>query len=367
MTSNATLFKTKQHFEILDGLRGIAAIAVVIFHFMEFVYPDYRDNFIAHSYLAVDFFFCLSGFVIAYAYDNRIDKIGVLSFLKLRLIRLHPMVVCGAIIGLFTFILDPFSNLFAQYGGTNTFLMFLSAAFMIPFPVVHERYFNIFHLNPPTWSLFWEYLANVIYVFLLVKIKNKILWLLLAIAGIILIYTSFHFKNLAVGWGGENFWGGGARIFFSFIAGMLIYRSNWILKSSLSFAALSGILLIIFMIPFPDQANWYLDPIIVILIFPLLVSLGAGAKLTPLFTNSCKFLGDISYPLYIIHYPFLWLFLSYIEAYKPSLMQMDIIAATATAFLIVSAYFVLKYIDAPLRRILKNGVGVQTQTEKKSV
>ena len=61
-----TLIKSKAHFKILDGLRGIAAIAVVIFHFMEFAVPDYSKNFIAHGYLAVDFFFCLSGFVIAY-------------------------------------------------------------------------------------------------------------------------------------------------------------------------------------------------------------------------------------------------------------------------------------------------------------
>lgn len=71
---NPDLLKTKTHFEILDGLRGIAAVAVVIFHFMEFAIPDYTKNFIAHGYLAVDFFFCLSGFVIAYAYDNRIKK-----------------------------------------------------------------------------------------------------------------------------------------------------------------------------------------------------------------------------------------------------------------------------------------------------
>ena len=47
----------KPHFEILDGLRGVAAIAVVIFHFMEIAISDYENNFIAHAYLAVDFFF----------------------------------------------------------------------------------------------------------------------------------------------------------------------------------------------------------------------------------------------------------------------------------------------------------------------
>ncbi|MGQ8335411.1 acyltransferase family protein [Sunxiuqinia sp. A32] len=364
MPTNASLLKTRQHFEILDGLRGIAAIAVVIFHFMEFIFPDYRDNFIAHGYLAVDFFFCLSGFVIAYAYDHRVEKIGIISFLKLRLIRLHPMVVWGAILGLLTFVFDPFSNLFAQYGGGSTFLMFLSATFMAPFPVVYERYFNIFHLNPPTWSLFWEYLANVFYVLLLFKLRNKRLWLLAAVAAVILVFTSFYFKNLAVGWGGDNFWGGGARIFYSFIAGMLIYRSNWIIKSRLGFVALSALLLVVFMIPFSDQVNWFVDTTIVIALFPLLVALGAGAKLAPTLNNSCKFLGDISYPLYIIHYPFLWLFLSYMEACQPSLLLMKIITPNATAFLIVMAYLVMKYMETPMRKSLKRKVQVQTQVQK---
>ncbi|WP_369410091.1 acyltransferase family protein [Hufsiella arboris] len=103
--TGADLLKTKQHFEILDGLRGVAAVAVVIFHFMEIAVPDYTKSFIAHAYLAVDFFFCLSGFVIAYAYDTRLKKIGVLAFLKLRLIRLHPLVIIGSVIGLLAFYL----------------------------------------------------------------------------------------------------------------------------------------------------------------------------------------------------------------------------------------------------------------------
>jgi len=89
------ILETRQHFEILDGLRGVAALSVVIFHFMEIVYTDYTKNFIGHGFLAVDFFFCLSGFVIAYAYDNRIKKIGTWEFFKSRLIRLHPLIVLG--------------------------------------------------------------------------------------------------------------------------------------------------------------------------------------------------------------------------------------------------------------------------------
>src|ERR1700748_3183694 len=94
------ILKTKQHFEILDGMRGIAAISVVVFHFMEVIITDYSQNFIGHGFLAVDFFFCLSGFVIAYAYDDRIRQMGKANFFKARLIRLRPLVILGSVLGL---------------------------------------------------------------------------------------------------------------------------------------------------------------------------------------------------------------------------------------------------------------------------
>ncbi len=86
------ILQTRPHFDMLDGLRGIAALAVVLFHFMEIVFTDYSKNFIGHGFLAVDFFFCLSGFVIGYAYDTRIEKMGLRSFFTARLIRLHPFI-----------------------------------------------------------------------------------------------------------------------------------------------------------------------------------------------------------------------------------------------------------------------------------
>jgi peptidoglycan/LPS O-acetylase OafA/YrhL len=220
----------KNHYQILDGLRGIEAISVVLFHFMEFAVPDYNKNFIAHSYLAVDFFFCLSGFVIAYAYDYRVKTIGIMEFMKLRLLRLHPLVTIGAAIGVFAFIFDPFSDLFDKYGPFQTVLLFLSSGFLIPYPLVHERYLNLFHLNPPTWSLFWEYIINLLYALVLVKLKNRPLWILTLFAAIALCYEAYKSSYLGVGFGGDNFGGGGIRVAYSFVAGMLVYRSGWILK-----------------------------------------------------------------------------------------------------------------------------------------
>ncbi|SDD33957.1 Peptidoglycan/LPS O-acetylase OafA/YrhL, contains acyltransferase and SGNH-hydrolase domains [Mucilaginibacter pineti] len=352
-TTSPSPLKSKQHFEILDGLRGIAAVAVVIFHFMEIAVPDYNNSFIAHAYLAVDFFFCLSGFVIAYAYDQKLKNIGLATFLKLRLIRLHPLVIIGSLIGLAMFIFDPFSNLYAAYTG-KTLMLFLASCFMVPYPLVHERYFNLFHLNPPTWSLFWEYIANVGYALVLVKLRNKTMWVLLLVGAIALAYESFKSGYLGVGWGGDNITGGGVRVFYSFIAGILVYRSNWIIKSRIGFTLVGVLLLAAFLIPFSDKLNFIIDPVIVILYFPFLVALGAGAYLRPNLHKLCKFSGEISYPLYMIHYPFIWLFMSYVESKKPAMNEMIIVMITGVVLLIALAYLIMIWLDIPIRKYFKN-------------
>ena len=93
---------SRPHYDILDGLRGVAALIVIVYHVFELL----PGTPVPHGYLAVDFFFILSGFVIGYAYDGRWDKMTTGGFFKRRLIRLHPMVVMGAVIGAITFLLQ---------------------------------------------------------------------------------------------------------------------------------------------------------------------------------------------------------------------------------------------------------------------
>ncbi len=350
--SSSNLLNTKPHFAILDGLRGVAAVSVVIFHFMEIAIPDYKDNFIAHAYLAVDFFFCLSGFVIAYAYDSKLKEIGLRTFFKLRLIRLHPLVVIGSVIGLLFFVFDPFSDLYKVYAD-RLLQMFIASLLMIPYPIVHERYLNLFHLNAPAWSLFWEYAANILYAFVLVKVKNKLLWILTIIGAVALCYEGIRSGYLAVGFGGDNIRAGGIRMFYSFLAGMLVYRSNRIIRTRLGFTALSILLVIVFLIPFYSKGNWITDTLVIIFYLPLLVALGAGAAVRPAVSRICKFSGEISYPLYMVHYPFIWIFYSYVEAKKPGIGEMTVIMIIGVALLMVFAYLVMKYLDIPIRNYLK--------------
>ncbi len=100
MKSSADFPDSKSHYQILDGLRGVASVLVIIFHVFEtFTGGNKFEQIINHGYLAVDFFFLLSGFVVAYAYDDRWGKLTQWDFYKRRLVRLQPMVVMGSLIG----------------------------------------------------------------------------------------------------------------------------------------------------------------------------------------------------------------------------------------------------------------------------
>jgi len=342
----------KQHFLVLDGLRGIAALAVVIFHFMEWVFSDPAKNFIGHGFLAVDFFFCLSGFVIGYAYDDRIKQIGVLEFFKARLIRLHPLVLLGSVLGLLAFLFDPFGGHPENYSSAKIALTFLCSLLMIPYPVIEDRGFNLFSFNAPAWSLFWEYIANVVYAFVLINLRRHFLLLLTLIAALAVYYVAYRSGNLLGGWSGPTFWDGAARIAYSFCAGLLIYRSNWIIKNSLGFIGLTALLVPAFLFP-SSSWNWLTEPFVVLCYFPLLVSLGAGTNVSSGLQKLCEYSGQISYPLYMTHYAVLWMFGNYYLSHKPAGLELGLIISIAVGMLVGFAYLVMVMYDKPLRNALR--------------
>ena len=137
MNTKSSYLESKSHYHILDGLRGVASIMVVIFHVFEtFNVGNRFVQIINHGYLAVDFFFVLSGFVVAYAYDDRWGKMTQWDFYKRRLVRLQPMVIMGSLIGaaLFYFQASPAFPLIAgrRYG---MLLVMLVGWTLIPVPI----------------------------------------------------------------------------------------------------------------------------------------------------------------------------------------------------------------------------------------
>ncbi len=340
----------KTHFEILDGLRGIAALAVVIFHFTEWIFPERSGNFIGHGFLAVDFFFCLSGFVISYSYDNRILHLGKLNFFKIRLIRLHPLVVLGFCLGIMGYFLDPFASSSDQNIG-QIVLIFIASLFLIPLPLMEDRAFNLFAFNGPAWSLLWEYIANFLYALILARIGRRFLIILTILAAVCLWYTSYKTGSLIGGSSKYNFWDGGVRVAYSFTAGLLLYRSNWIIKNGLSFPMLAILLSFAFLMPWFSW-NWLSEALVVIFYFPLIVALGAGSTLSSNWKKICRFSGNISYPLYMTHYAAIWIFGSYYTTTKPSTEELTLVVIGGTIFLVAFAYFVMVFYDLPVRKYL---------------
>ncbi|TWV94014.1 acyltransferase family protein [Chitinophaga pinensis] len=348
----AAILQTRQHFEILDGLRGVAAVFVVFFHFMEVIFTDATKNFAGHGFLAVDFFFCLSGFVIAYAYDNRIEKIGIAEFFKSRLIRLHPLVILGTVLGLLAFLFNPFAAVPETYTFGRIALIVLASMLMIPLPVMSETYFNLFGLNAPSWSLFWEYAANIIYGTILWRFSKKVLLGLLLVAAIWLIYTANKAGNLLGGWSGGTFLDGGARLSYSFLAGLLVYRYNFIIRNKLGFPGMAILLLLALLTPVTKEP-WLIELALVMVYFPLLVALGAGAQVSNKAVHKvCDFAGKISYPLYMTHYMVIWIFANYYNQYKPGPSQLAWVVGTGVVALVGFAYLAMVCYDIPVRKYL---------------
>lgn len=364
---------TKPHYEILDALRGVVALMVVWYHVCEgysFAGGSPVIQGLNHGYMAVDFFFILSGFVLSYAYDDRWGKgFTVKKFFKRRLIRLHPMVIMGALIGAVAFLVQGS----VQWNGTNialsaVMLAFLCAMFMIPAVpgCAYEVRGNgeMFPLNGPSWSLFFEYIGNILYALLIRRLPDKALAVLCAVLGITLgaftITDPTGSGCLSVGWtlDSMNFLGGLLRMLFPFTAGMLIARAFKPIKIKGAFWICSVILTAIFTIPYIPSAdtsriclNGVFEIVCIILIFPALLWIAASNNSTSARSGQlCRALGDLSYPLYITHYPVMYLFYSWMirsgqHSFASTWAQSIMVYATC----LVLAALCLKFYDTPLR------------------
>jgi len=359
---------TKPHYPILDGLRGVAAITVVAFHIFETHSTSHIDQIINHGYLAVDFFFLLSGFVIGYAYDDRWHKITIGGFFKRRLARLQPMVVMGMIVGAACFYFQGG----AVWPGIHTvpvwkmLLVMLAGFTLIPLPVSADiRGWQEMHpLNGPGWSLFFEYIANILYALFVRKFSKTALAVLVAVAGAVLIHYAVTSKTGDVigGWSlnAEQLRIGFTRLMYPFFAGLLLSRIAKLTRVKHAFAWCSLLLLIVLAMPRAGGhdhlwMNGLYDSLSIILLFPLVVYLGASGGVGSGFSSRlCKFLGDISYPIYITHYPLIYLYIAWVSNHHGVTLKEALPVALATfAGAIVLAYACLKLYDEPVRRWLR--------------
>ena len=309
---DSTTSVTKPRYDLLDGLRGVAALMVILYHVGEGFATSSRDQVINHGYLAVDFFFVLSGFVIGYAYDGRWQRgMSTANFILRRIIRLQPMVVIAVLLGVLSFVIQGCEKWDGTAVSTSSVVMSLICGlFLIPAmpgtaPEVRGNG-EMFPLNGPSWSLFFEYIGSLFYAFFLHRMSTRVLTIFTAVAGIILACVAigngsgdFH---LGVGWTAANggFWMGLARMTFSFSAGLLMSRRFKPVRIGGAFWICSALIVAVLSVPFVGGetcpvANGFYDALCTLIVFPAIVYLGASGITTDAWSQrTCEFLGAIS-------------------------------------------------------------------------
>ena len=371
--------ESKSRFEILDGLRGVAALVVVCYHLMECYPAEYVGKYFSHGYLAVDFFFALSGFVIGYAYDDRWQLMSMKDFFKRRIARLHPMVFFGVMVGVCFFYYTGGIELFGKVDGAAWWMVLLQALLlllMIPLPASMDirGWGELNSLNGPIWTLMFEYVANIFYALVLRHLPKLALGVLVAVSAVLTADLTLRlnlFGLLVSEWnsysviGGfvfdaEHVYIGYVRLLYQFLMGLLLCRLGWRIRVKGGFWITSLIILAMLSVPTLGGGNKLVDGVyqlvIILLGFPLVLSIGAGSSLKGKKSSRiCKFLGDISYPLYITHYPLIYLHTSWAQRYPDAPFGTHVMVAVSTLVIaLFIAWAALKLYDEPVREWLKN-------------
>lgn len=370
-TTHTSTIEVKDHYVILDGLRGVAALMVLLFH----VFDACSSNPIPHGYLAVDMFFVLSGFVIGYAYDDRWQHgLTIGRFFRRRLIRLHPMVLVGGLIGGLVFLIQGrtmWDGTVVSWGWT--LLSLVCCMFLLPAlpgsPVEVRGFGEYFPLNGPFWSLFYEYIGNICYALLLRRLSNRWLALVSAISGAFVLQACLHNGFLGVGWTAADggWWFGFVRMLFPYTVGMLMARVFKPIRICHAFWWCSLLILAAGLMPTlsfvsAPWVNGLYDLFCTALLFPAIVWMAASdstAKESTL--RLSRLLGDISYPLYAIHYPFMLLLFGRLgfdgTPYDPHLVFTELPMALSIIIACpILAWLLFKCYDQPVRRWLSRVV-----------
>ena len=382
MNKSNLYLESKPRYEILDGLRGVAAMLVVVYHLFETYFHGAPDQPANHGYLAVDFFFVLSGFVIGYAYDDRWGKMTTWGYVKRRLIRLHPMVIFGTSFGALMFYFGSCGE-FPLINDTPWWMVLLVTLWcftMIPLPNTMDirGWGETNPLNGPAWSLQWEYIANILYALVIRRLSKA------ALAGCVVVFavltiilclnidvTGFlverNYASYTVigGWSTtpDQLQVGLTRLLYPFFCGLLISRMRKLIKVKAGFWWCSLFIVVLFCMPWmglgtEGESRWtngLYEAFCILVCFPLIVAMGAGSSVTGSKSSAInKFLGEISYPIYITHYPLIYMQMSWVDSHKDAPIGTHIFISVSIFLLsILVAYGAYKLYDLPVREWLK--------------
>lgn len=332
-----------RRYHTLDGIRGVAAIFVVIGHAHDTLSPLGVPRF----WLAVDLFFLISGFVLGQVYEPRIRAgMTVLQFMRNRYIRLYPLYIVGLLVGAASALATMLVG-HGALGPVSFIIALLSGVLLLPSPTWTVSQ-DVMPLNFPGWSLFFELVANLLMVLVGQRLTDRLVLAIITVSGLVLLGGTF----VGSPFGGESwptfFWGF-PRIGFSFFLGLLIQRRHWGRHRRTHLAWLVIAAPVVVMSLAPAQGGALLDIAMLVAIAPAIVWVGANVE--PRNATLFTWLGDVSYPVYVLHIPILsiiWrvgLFYHHpVQEYAPALGVGYLIVTLAVSWLLD------RYYDRPVRR-----------------
>lgn len=310
MTLSATLgpgTTERRSFSTLDGLRGVAAASVVIYHFPSLWAPLTAPS----AYLAVDLFFLMSGFIIEHAYGGKLAAgLGTRRFLLGRLIRLYPLYLIGTAITALVIavaLLSGEQGLKWTLGSLGRSVVW--SALMLPTP--HSgRLDSLYPLNVPAWSLFYELLVNGLFAATYRWWSRGRLRAVVAVAALVLGYSCWSAGSLNLGsdHGACAAVTAVSRVTFSFFLGVYACRQRWALRLPGGWTPPPPLLLIgtllLLTATVPPAARACYDLVLVTVLFPLLL-VAATASEPRVGRRGYAWLGLTSYAVYVVHEPLL--------------------------------------------------------------
>jgi peptidoglycan/LPS O-acetylase OafA/YrhL len=293
----------RHRFATLDGLRGVLALTVVSSHLTD--WSEFA-GVVPHAPLAVDLFYLLSGFVIAFAYDERLTqgRTTCRDFVITRVVRLYPLMALGLVLGSAVLAVRIITR--QEWGLAMPVAEALAfGALMIPSHVIGgPGYDTGYPLNSASWSLFYELVANFLYAYFARLLTTRAVLIIVAIGAAGLFSVLYRNNTVTGGESWSLFLHGAWRILFSFSAGVLLFRASigWTIPVG-GLGALSLAMILAALMICPLAPSWGYDSLCLFIVFPIMVVLGANASLGDRATGFCLMVGRISYPLSVLHYP----------------------------------------------------------------
>ncbi|MBW4021987.1 MAG: acyltransferase [Proteobacteria bacterium] len=338
----------KHQFAVLDGLRGLGALSVLGFH----LFQQHKQSGFPFAGLAVDFFYMLSGFVMAFAYEQKLrtGKMDLKSFAWTRFVRLYPLLFLGTSMGIALGFLAASvkGDVTAQQIAVSGVLgLFLLPSYVFP------QWSSAFPFNMASWSLTFEIFANAVFALVAPKLTTRVLVGVLALSAAALVAVALLNGSTYVGFDQGNFVYGFGRVLFPFFAGVLIFRFR--LSPRLAPKAAFGLMaLLLLCLLIPGGQPGLMTLPFVLLLFPCIIFFGAAVEVGPRVSNACRFAGTLSYPLYILQSPILRIGEEALKHVHLGTGGIWIFGLAEACVILAFSYAALTLFDVPVRRYIRS-------------